>query len=74
MFRSFARFWLSPTVKNWRDLRRLCMKRLPKKESPTDIIEFIEEMAEKTEAFFQLANGPMKDYLKYLNTTEKPRA
>ena len=35
MIRAFARFWLTPTLKNWRALRRLCMKRLPKKPKET---------------------------------------
>jgi hypothetical protein len=55
---------------NWPGLVEY-VKRLPKKESPTDIIQFIEEMAEKTETFFHLANGPLKDYLRYL-FKEKP--
>ncbi len=53
--------WVLEGLKpNWPGLVEY-VKRLPKKESPTDIIEFIEEMAEKTESFFKLAHGPMKD-------------
>jgi hypothetical protein len=65
--------WVLEGLKpNWPGLVEY-VKRLPKKESPTEIIEFIDEMAEKTEAFFQLANGPMKDYLRYLpGNKEKP--
>lgn len=63
--------WVLEGLKpNWPGLVEYT-KRLPKKESPTDIIEFIEEMAEKTETFFKLANGPMRDYLGYLNK-QKP--
>jgi hypothetical protein len=63
--------WVLEGLKpNWPGLVEY-VKRLPKKESPTTIIEFIDEMAEKTETFFKLAHGPMKDYLKYLNK-EKP--
>jgi hypothetical protein len=65
--------WVLEGLKpNWPGLVEY-VKRLPKKESPTEIIEFIDEMAEKTESFFQLANGPMKDYLRYLpGNKEKP--
>ena len=31
MIRAFARFYFTPTLKNWRVLRRLCMAKLPKK-------------------------------------------
>ena len=63
--------WVLEGLKpNWPGLVEY-VKRLPKKESPTTIIEFIDEMAEKTETFFKLANGPMRDYLGYLNK-QKP--
>ncbi len=29
MIRAFARFYFTPTLKNWRVLRRLCMAKLP---------------------------------------------
>lgn len=29
MIRAFLRFYFSPTLVNWRTLRRLCMVRLP---------------------------------------------
>ena len=29
MIRAFARFYFSPTLANWRTLRRACMKKLP---------------------------------------------
>ena len=32
MLRAYLRFWLRPTVANWRSLRRIAMKRLPAKE------------------------------------------
>lgn len=31
MFLSFVRYYFRPTLKNWRDLRRICMARLPEK-------------------------------------------
>lgn len=31
MIRSFLKFYFVPTLRNWRDLRRLCMARLPAK-------------------------------------------
>jgi len=30
MIRAFARFYFSPTLRNWRSLRRVCMAKLPK--------------------------------------------
>ena len=63
--------WVLEGLKpNWPGLVEY-VKRLPKKESPTEIVAFIDEMAGETETFFKLAHGPMKDYLKYLNK-EKP--
>ena len=35
MIRAFARFYLAPTLKNWRVLRRLCMAKLPRKPNAT---------------------------------------
>ncbi len=32
MIAAFVRYYLSPTLKNWRALRRVCMARLPAKE------------------------------------------
>lgn len=32
MFRAFVVYYFSPTLKNWRSLRRIAMKRLPAKE------------------------------------------
>lgn len=29
MIRAFVRYYFSPTLKNWRALRRLCMVKLP---------------------------------------------
>jgi hypothetical protein len=29
MIRAFARFYLKPSLANWRSLRRVCMKKLP---------------------------------------------
>jgi hypothetical protein len=29
MIRAFARFYLKPTLANWRSLRRVCMSKLP---------------------------------------------
>ena len=34
MITAFARFYFSPTLKNWRVLRRLCMAKLPVKVKP----------------------------------------
>ncbi len=46
------------------------MKKRPKKEQPTNIIEWIDDMAEMSEEFFLMARGPMQDYTRFL--TEKP--
>lgn len=32
MIRAFVRYWLRPTLANWRALRRICMARLPAKD------------------------------------------
>jgi hypothetical protein len=29
VIQAFIRYWFSPTLQNWRKLRRLCMSRLP---------------------------------------------
>lgn len=29
MIRAFVLYWFKPTLKNWRSLRRIAMKRLP---------------------------------------------
>lgn len=29
MIGAFVRYWLKPTLTNWRKLRRICMSRLP---------------------------------------------
>ena len=34
LIRAFIAFYFSPSVANWRHLRRLCMKRLPVKVKP----------------------------------------
>ena len=39
MIRAFVKYWFRPTVKNWRDLRRVCMARLPKAEKQSDVEE-----------------------------------
>ena len=40
MIRAFIRFYFSPTVSNWRALRRVCMSRLPSSDAkrlPVDL-------------------------------------
>jgi hypothetical protein len=62
--------WVLEALKpNWPHLYEW-MKKRPKKEQPTNIIEWIDEMAGMSEEFFLLARGPMQDYTRFL--TEKP--
>ena len=42
------------------------MKKLPKKDQPTDVIEWVDDMAEMSEKFLQMANGAMQDYTRFL--------
>ena len=52
--------WILEALKpNWPGLVEH-MKKLPKKEQPTDIIVLIDEMAEMSEAFFQMAAEPCR--------------
>ena len=37
MIRAFIRFYFSRTLKNWRDLRRICRDALPKAERHTAV-------------------------------------
>jgi hypothetical protein len=58
--------WILEALKpNWPGLVEH-MKKLPKKEQPTDIIVLIDEMAEMSEAFFQIGRGAMQDYAGFL--------
>ena len=34
MIRAFVRFYLKPTLANWRALRRVCMAKLPPQRKP----------------------------------------
>ena len=42
------------------------MKKLPKRDSPTDVIEWVDEMSAMSEEFLQMANGAMHDYCRFL--------
>jgi hypothetical protein len=45
------------------------MKKLPKKDQHTNVIEMVDEMAVMSEEFLKMANGAMQDYTRFL--TEK---
>ena len=42
------------------------MKKLPKKDQPTDVIAWVDEMSAMSEEFLQMANGAMHDYCRFL--------
>jgi hypothetical protein len=49
------------------------MKKLPKKDQHTNVIEWVDEMAVMSEEFLKMANGAMQDYTRFLTEkSEKP--
>jgi hypothetical protein len=36
MWKAFIRFYFSPTLANWRALRRICMAKLPPQRKPKE--------------------------------------
>jgi hypothetical protein len=59
--------WVLEALKpNWPHLYEW-MKKRPKKEQPTNIIEWIDDMAAMSEDFFLMARGPMQDYTRFLS-------
>lgn len=61
--------WVLEAIKpNWPHLYEW-MKKLPKKDQHTNVIEMVDEMAEMSENFMKMANGAMQDYTRFL--TEK---
>jgi hypothetical protein len=58
--------WVLEAIKpNWPHLYEW-MKKLPKKDQHTNVIEMIEEMAVMSEDFLKMANGAMQDYTRFL--------
>ena len=59
--------WVLEALKpNWPHLYEW-MKKRPKKEQPTNIIEWIDDMAAMSEDFFLMARGPMQDHTRFLS-------
>jgi hypothetical protein len=65
--------WVLEAIKpNWPHLYEWT-KRLPKKDQHTNVIEMVDDMAEMSEEFLKMANGPMQDYTRFLtDKSEKP--
>lgn len=58
--------WVLEAIKpNWPHLYEW-MKKLPKKDQHTNVIEMVDEMAVMSEDFFKMANGAMQDYTRFL--------
>ena len=58
--------WVLEAIKpNWPHLYEW-MKKLPKKDQHTNVIEMVEEMAVMSEDFLKMANGAMQDYTRFL--------
>jgi hypothetical protein len=65
--------WVLDAIKpNWPHLYEW-MKKLPKKDQHTHVIEMIDELAGLSEEFLKMANGAMQDYTRFLTEkSEKP--
>ena len=58
--------WVMEAIKpNWPHLYEWT-KKLPKKDQHSNVIEMIDELAEKSEEFLKMANGAMQDYTRFL--------